>query len=188
MTYVIETDEGRFEGETEGQAKRALRKARDAARKLARAEKAAHEIAKGRAECAGYRVLARLASPDPLPRGWEIVGCDHYAHTVAYANGGYTSVVETTDGRGSWTWAFEDASKILGALCDVTGYAFALFVDCDDANAFGVGVATIEGTDRTVVTLADLPGVTIERALAKGAFDKRTKYVPGFETIEGSKS
>lgn len=166
--FAIEIDGERFEGKDEAEAKRRVRKAHHEQRRVERAESKARDIARGRAEAAGYRVLCRLAVPGLLPPGWSVRGPDdkYSTHRVVLESGGPVSRIETEHGFGEWQWAFDDSSKILGSLEAGNGYCLAVFLACEDGTAYAVGVAEIEGTDRTVVALADLPNVTMANVQA----------------------
>ena len=139
------------------------RKARVAERKLERARSAAYDLAKARAESNGYRILARLAA-NAVPRAWRVATTTgDWPHRTTWEHGGPTSIFDTEQGRVHWTWGFNDSSKILGVLRFGDGYDAAVFVNCDDATAFAVGAAQIDGTNEFVASLVELPGVTMER-------------------------
>lgn len=69
--FAIETDLGRFEAETEKEAKKLLRAAQAKDRKEREIKKGLYDLARMRAQANGYWVYSRLAEEKEFPRGWS---------------------------------------------------------------------------------------------------------------------
>lgn len=140
--FAIETDLGRFQGETEREAKRLLHKAIREAKKREREIESLRKTARERAESAAYGFYERLHrnGQDNWPRGWRLITASENCwscrrvwdesvhHTVWH--------IESEDGR---------------AVCDVydgvthcvengAGYCIAVAIPKQDAELFAVGV------------------------------------------------
>jgi len=81
--YAIETHLGRFEAETEKQAKALLRKAQKAWRTKNEIDAKNYRLAYVRAQAQAYEVMARLAKGETtMPRGWRMKPIDSTAYCV----------------------------------------------------------------------------------------------------------
>lgn len=80
--YAIENHLGRFEAETEKQAKALLRKARKAYQAKEAADSVNYQLARLRAEAQAYRIMTTRSSTEGFPRGWRLKPIDGNAYCV----------------------------------------------------------------------------------------------------------
>jgi hypothetical protein len=70
--YAIETHLGRFEADTEKQAKALLRKAEKAHKAQQDIDNRNYQLAYVRAQAQAYTIMERLAKGEDMPRGWRL--------------------------------------------------------------------------------------------------------------------
>ena len=71
--YVIETSLGRFEGETEKQAKALMRKAKKAHDEQQAIDSANYQLAYVRAQAQAYAIMSRKVKGEGMPQGWRLL-------------------------------------------------------------------------------------------------------------------
>lgn len=158
---AIEIDGHRFEGATEADVRKATR----AYRRAERAEQADRETAYARAEQAGYKVLAMVASVRAAeraaaPSGWRVKRPgEQYGPTIRDGRGGIggdIATYETPDGLAEYDHA---GCRVVAVMENGAGFDLAVFVRDDTdtvVRAFAIGVC------RAAVAIVDLPGMTPE--------------------------
>ena len=137
--YCIETDQGRFEAETEIDAKRAMRAAHKKQLLQDTLENEKYVLARLRAGQSAYRVYERNGRRVSLPPGWRIMPTtpDTWAVREITHNDQRGYQIETEDGRAivcpydSITHHVENGS----------GYCMAIVIDNQDCDLFALGVA-----------------------------------------------
>ena len=157
--YAIETDVGRFEGETEREAKRLERSARRAAGKQEKTDQANRETARIRAQTAGFRVLSQIVAGGDCPTGWVFYSTRHrFGPKLERGDNGYstTCILDTQWGTGKWTYV-DGSHSVVGAAWTSGGFHQVLFVDNGDGpDAYSIGVCEDQ------IVLERMCGVKVE--------------------------
>ena len=176
----VTTDDGEFTGKTKGEAMRAARKAAEDRRDRENRLREGGDVARTRAQAAGYMVLAMLArvacgDRDAVPRGWRIKrpGEEHGPKVKVRSSGydGHTAIYDTPHARAEYDHC---GSWVVAVLEDGGGHDVAVWLqDIDHAHngepvrAYAIGTALADGAG--VVAFVELPGVKVESfAGAKG--------------------
>ena len=150
---VIETENGRFEGETEREALRLARKARRESAKREHLAAIARKRAYDRARCEGFNILARKLSGQGFPRGWRFIPAgDPHCPTIERRGESLRRIViETEDGRGELEFY---KIEILGIVENGAGWAMGVFVVND-----GKTELWSVGADGSATAIAHCPGI-----------------------------
>lgn len=164
---IIETDNGRFEGETIREAERAAKKAAREAAKLEAARAELRKRATLEAMANGFKILRAVASDNGIPRGWAVrpaekcYGVKHLeADPADRLNDRYE--IETEHGRGVLKLY---RGKCRGFIDNASGWLMACVVDDYDGNPRVYAVGAHEGeADAELV-----PGVSPDQFRKGGA-------------------
>ena len=140
MGYMIETDLGRFEAETEKEAKKALKAAQKRQAKIDAEHNANYLIARGRACGEAYNILSRKLSGKEMPPGWRIkpvnekTWCCRLFWCEVKQQRGY--MIETAEG----CCAVFPYDAITHVLENGAGFAMAIAIEKQDYELFAVGI------------------------------------------------
>jgi hypothetical protein len=152
--FAIETDLGRFEGETERDAKALLRKAQ--ARKRAEDKENERRYAQARYHAAmvAYSIYERKSSGQAFPAGWRAhtINSRHSAVNSSYVDYRTTYTIDCEHGRGS-TAPFD---PITHSVENGAGYCIAVSIANQDCELFAVGAC--EG----VIAWLPMPGIALD--------------------------
>lgn len=138
--YAIENDLGRFQADTEKEAKKLLRKAQAEFRKREAEESAIRAVAHLRAQAVGYSIYERRGRGEDMPRGWRcmIVNSQSYCvrefYDVERGQRGYE--IETNEGRAK-VYPYD---AITHYIENGAGFCMAIAIDKQDCELFAVGV------------------------------------------------
>lgn len=140
--YAIETDLGRFEGDTEKEAKAAMRKARKIAQAKERELEELRKTARMRAEAVAYGFYERLHSNGQLswPRGWRLITASEncWSCRKVWDDNAHQTVwhMETEHGKA----VCDVYDGVSHAIENGAGYCIAVAIPKQDAELFAVGV------------------------------------------------
>lgn len=145
--YAIETELGRFEGDTEKEAKKALRKAQRERAKQDAIESELRKVARLRAESQAYHIYdekTRVAlghqKRTSLPPGWVLypVTTEGYCVREGYDTNRHERYydIETEDGRAS-VYPYD---AITHFVMNGAGFCMAIAIANQDVELFAVGV------------------------------------------------
>jgi len=162
--FAIETELGRFEGETEKAAKKALRKAEKANRAEQKRRSDLSNVAMMRARANGFRILSFVLTKETMPNGWMFhapsephlpikVGAA-LRHGISRA---YPSV--TFEGEHGKAEAEFYGFEFIGVVLNGAGYPIAFFLRDMTTNAID---AYAVGIEQDVVAWDALPTITPE--------------------------
>ncbi len=154
MTYAIETDLGRFEGDNEKDAKRKLRKATAEQRKKDAAEHAKYNRAMDQAHRNAYAVYEYKGRGKKMPRGWRILPVTKDSYSCRLIEGVNECKqrkyrIETDKGNG-FVSPYDDITHYLE---NGAGFCMAVVIEKQDCELFAVGIH--EGR----VAWVSLPGI-----------------------------
>lgn len=160
--YAIETELGRFEGETEHDAKRKLNRKVRESRKAAKQAEVDRGIANERAKSVAYKYLCRLVEGEGCPCGWRFYrrGEKYAAHATIEQPittlGYYFSHVRAETEWG--TLEMRDiSSKFIGSVMDGSGYHPLVALE-----EKGVILWYAVGICNDMWALALVPGLSVE--------------------------
>lgn len=141
--YAIETDLGRFQADSEKEAKRLLRKAQTAQAKIDAEANRKYKQARLLACAQAYAIYDRLHSDKDMPRGWRLLPVTATSTSAREIydserhERGYT--IETGEGMAT---AFP-YSRISSFLENGSGYCMAIYIE-NEPDLYAVG--TFEDT------------------------------------------
>lgn len=136
--YVIETELGRFEGDTEKQAKAALRKRQKEQEKIDAEECRLRKIAQDRAESMAYRFYERHHQ-GRMPKGWRVLPVSESGYSCRrILEDGYRVGYEI-DGGDSRARVFP-YDAITYYVENGAGFCTAIAIANQDVELFAVGV------------------------------------------------
>lgn len=154
--YAIETELGRFEADTERDAKKQLRNARARARKEEASRQALNDIARSRAERQAYRIYSVYHDRANCYPAWRLYRSG-YGYKVARMIAGelgyaYTLSVDTPDGEArNEYWRM----RLTAVVIDGSGYAIAVEMTDETSGAHLYAIGTHAG----IIQLAEIPGI-----------------------------
>lgn len=138
--YAIETSLGRFEADTEKEAKKALRAARRKQDKIDAENSAKHTAAMFKAYREAYRIQDCKLSGKELPPGWRLqvasasAWCCREIYSTDRAQRGYS--IETNDGRAE-VFPYDPITHYVE---NGAGFCMAVCIANQDAEVFAVGI------------------------------------------------
>lgn len=168
--FAIEVSHGRYEAETEKEARKLFRKGEKVQRQKEKEQAAESKLAYDRAKSVGYDILTRIIEAKsegdgkPFPRGWRVKkpGDQFFRVNRGHSSAAWhdTATYETEAGTASFEhWGY----RVLGILWNGSGFDTVTFLqDTEHGNGVGPVHAYAVGVAGNQVRLADLPGVTLE--------------------------
>ncbi len=162
--YAIETTLGRFEAETEKQAKALLRKASKAYEAKRDLDYKNYQLAHVRAQAQAYAFMERLAKGETtMPRGWRIKPIDSEAYCVreVYADHRAEWIVETGYGKAQSHFHGSIPREYIEAG---NGYCLGLVFRNANLNspAYGERIFYAVGIEADQVAIAEIHGLSVE--------------------------
>ncbi len=162
---AVEVNGQRVEVETEREARRVLSKALKDARKLELAHQAQYQTARLKADAAGYRLLQRRAAAEDFPHGWRFYrpGDKWAEHLFQPTDSPERTRVNAQDATGAGFGITIDhyGNRLVGGICNGSGYCFALFLrDRDKPESKPVCCAI--GVEGEAYALAECPGIEVD--------------------------
>lgn len=158
--YAIETDLGRFEGETEREAKRKLQTAKRKHNREAAERERIREAARSVAYKHAYAFYSRYLSGEKCAPAWLLYrGADSYGFKILrmypHDVDGNTLDFDTPDGHAKIN--YWRAPVLTGVIIDGGGYAKAIELDCGDGpQLFAVGYS------QDIAVLEPLFGIPVD--------------------------
>lgn len=160
--YAIENELGRFEADSEKEAKKLLRRAQAQEREKQKKYNAYYEIARLRAESIGFKLLIKCGGLE-MPRGW-------YFHTPdeKYSPFNYRLCTDTFSHKPRITWHTEQGNietthygmRFIGAVSNGAGFPICAFF-CEDSRPDSLECLAL-GFQGEAVAFIPVPGITPE--------------------------
>lgn len=138
--YAIETNLGRFEADSEKEAKKALKAAQKIQAKIDAENNVSYRIARSRACEEAYSILSRKLSGKDMPPGWRIKTVDESNWCCRRfwcekrQQRGY--MIHTADG----SCAVFPYDSITHVLENGSGFAMAIGIENQDCELFAIGI------------------------------------------------
>lgn len=138
--YAIETDLGRFEADTEKDAKKLLREAKIKQDKLDAIENEMHVMARHLACRSAYWIYSHRGEKDGYPSGWRlkpVTESSYPCRLIFDAEAGLrTFLVETSDDSAT----IRPYDRITHCVESGAGYCIAIAIENQDCELFAVGI------------------------------------------------